>query len=458
MEKIPVLVIGAGSAGRYAAMQAEKLGKKVVLVEPGPFGGLCILKGCMPSKALLRSAHVYGLLREDLQALGLSGSPLGFDLPAIVRMKDAMIREMADHARSNIADTGGIDLREVPATFLSADTARVGGHTVHFERAVIATGSVPKIPEIPGLSMAWGWTSDDVLDLAELPKSVLVLGAGPVGLELGQYLSLLGVEVTVVEIAPCWNPEIDTRLQDGYLDALRKRGLRIELGLRPDRFSEKGGRPVLHGSTGSGPVRLEADKVLFATGRIPNIDRLNPEAAGVALSRHRTVRVDEFLRSSNLSIFAAGDVTGHLPVLNLATYHGEIAGFNAASETLKKIEDRPVPTAIFTEPEFARVGLSEMAARALHIPVLTGYLPLSDLGKAIVNRQTDGALKIVANRTTREILGAEMFGAGAADLIHLLTVAIALGATLDQYERVLHIHPTMAEIAKYVVDDMVGAF
>jgi len=458
LKTVQVVVLGAGSAGRYAARQAARLGKSVLLVEPGPFGGLCILKGCMPSKALLRSAHVLGLLKNEITALGLSHSgQFSFDLPAIIKMKNRMIGEMADHARSSVENSVGITLLENSASFLSPDSVRIGTNTVHFEKAVIATGSVPRIPNIPGLSMEWVWTSDDILDLETLPRSVLVLGAGPVGLELGQFLSMMGVDVTVIEIASHWSSDLDSRIQNGYIESLKKNGLSIKLGFRSERFEEKEGRPILHGMIGQESFQLSAEKVLVATGRKPHIDFLNLGQAGVDLSHHQAIHVDEYLRTSNPRIFAAGDVTGHLPVLNLATYHGEIAGFNAASTTPKKALDKPVPTAIFTEPEFARVGLSETMAKALHLPVLAGYLPFEDLGKAIVNRQTDGALKIVANGITREILGAEMYGPGASDLIHLITVAMGLSATIDQYQQILHIHPTMAEIVKYVIDDMVDA-
>jgi len=457
VKKVPIIVIGGGSAGRYAAREAARLGKEVLLASAPPFGGLCILKGCMPSKALLRSAHVLHSMHTELGGLGLAhAGTISFDLPSIVRMKNRMIAEMADSARDSVEEVAGLTLVEEPATFLSPETVRVGRETVHFDRAVIATGSVPKIPDIPGLSRDWLLTSDDILELETLPESLIVLGAGPVGLELGQYLSMLGVRVSVVEISSRWNPEVDPRIAEGYLASLRDKGLDIHLGFRSERFDPSGSRAVLHGTVSGEALRLEADRVLAATGRRPDLDALNVGVAGVKLSHHQAIQVDPWLRTSNPRIFAAGDVTGALPVLNLATYHGEVAGFNAASSIPRKVEDRPVPTAIFTEPEFARVGLSESQARQFNLPVLSGYLPFSELGKAIVNRQTDGALKIVANATTREILGAEMYGPGASDLIHLITVALGLSATIDQYQRILHIHPTMAEIVKYVVEEMTG--
>lgn len=460
LKKRKILVIGAGSAGRYAARQAASLGAEVVLASPPPFGGLCILKGCMPSKALLRPAHVLHLLRTGLSDLGISldAGSLRIDIPTIVAMKNSMIREMAESAHQSVTGNPGIRFIPAPATFLSHSSARVGDEVLHFDRAIVATGSTPRIPEIPGINREWLWTSDDLLECLTLPRSVVVMGAGPVGLELGQYLSMLGVRVEVVEISHRWNPNVDPRIGEGYIAALEKSGLRVHLGMTAHRFETSGGRPILHATRKDGDaLRLEADRILFATGRQAAVTGIGCEHAGIVLSHAGAIAVDPCLRTSNPHIFAAGDVTGHLPVLNLATYHGEMAGTNAVLDPPRIVEERPVPLSIFTEPEFARVGISESEARERAIPVLTGYLPFSELGRAIVNRQTEGALKITASAKTREILGAEMFGPGAADLIHLIGVAISLRATVDTYQRILHIHPTMAEIVRYVIDEMTDA-
>ena len=460
VSKRKVLVIGAGSAGRYAARQAARLGAEVTLASPPPFGGLCILSGCMPSKALLRSAHVYHFIRTGLSdlALSLDTSTLRADISAMVSMKDDMIREMAESAHLSVTNNPDIRFLPVEARFLSENSARVGEETLLFDRAVIATGSLPRIPPIPGVSQDWLWTSDDVLQCRSLPRSVVVMGAGPIGLELGQYLAMLGVKVEVVEILHPWNRSLDPRLAAGYLEAIRKSGLPIHLGMTVQKFETIQGRALLHATTHEGTSRqFDADRVLFATGRQAAIRGLDLDAAKVRLTPSGAVSVDPYLRTSNPRIFAAGDVTGQLPVLNLATYHGEMAGTNAVLDKPLLVEERAVPVSIFTEPEFARVGLTEAEARERAIPVLTGYLPFTELGRAIVNRQTDGALKITASATTREILGAEMFGAGAADLIHLMGVALSLRATIDSYQRILHIHPTMAEIVRYVIDEMTGA-
>ncbi|MHB1604995.1 MAG: dihydrolipoyl dehydrogenase family protein [Leptospirales bacterium] len=450
-----ILVIGAGSAGRYAARTAAFLGKNVTLVESGPFGGLCILKGCMPSKALLRPAHALYLMNHGLQDLGLrlEGKVVP-DIPLMIRQKNEMVQEMASDALHSIEKTERITLVKGHFSFSGPNAGHIDGAPVSFEKAIIATGSSIKIPSTPGLRKDWILTSDDILDLESLPQSLLVIGGGPVGLELGQYLSNLGSTVSLVDTNINWHPEVDHDLSREYLKAIESQGISIFLGVRHGRCETRGKTPVYCFQIGDEQHEIPFDKILVATGRRPNTEKLNLSAANVNTSRHGHVRVDHFLRTSNPQIYAAGDVTGILPVLNLATYHGEQAGRNVALSTPIPVKERFVPIAIFTEPEYSRVGLSETEARNRKIPVHTGRISFVDLGKAIVNRQTEGGLKIVAHAKSREILGVEIFGPGASDLIHTLTVAMHFHATIDQYQEILHIHPTFSEIFKYLIDEM----
>ncbi|MHB1285775.1 MAG: dihydrolipoyl dehydrogenase family protein [Leptospirales bacterium] len=450
-----ILVIGAGSAGRYAARAAAFLGKKVTLVESGPFGGLCILKGCMPSKALLRPAHTLYQVNHHLHEMGLrlEGKILP-DIPQMIRQKNAMIQEMANDALHGIENTEGVTLRRGAFSFTGPHAGQLDGTPVTFEKAVIATGSRIKIPAIPSLQKEWILTSDMVLDLEELPRSILVMGGGPAGLELGQYLSHLGATVSLVDTNINWHPQVDHALGRQYLDALESQGMAIYLGIRKEEFITRGNTPIFRFQIADKQHEIPFDKVLIATGRKPDTESLNLPAANINTFRHGHVHVDNFLRTSNLQIYAAGDVTGILPVLNFATFQGEHAGRNAALATPVPVRSPLVPIAIFTEPEYARVGMTETQAHERKIPVKTGRISFSELGKAIVNRQTQGGLKIISHAKTREILGVELFGTGASDLIHTLTVAMHFHSTIDQYQEILHIHPTFSEIFKYLVDEM----
>jgi dihydrolipoamide dehydrogenase/mercuric reductase len=398
-------------------------------------------------------------MKHRLKDLGLSvDGSVKADIPAIVRMKNAMIREMAEDARKTIEATPGITLLTGSFSFTGPQAGLLGDTPVHFDKAVIATGSRVHVPAIPGLEEEWILTSDDVLEMEEIPSSTLVLGGGPVGLELGQYLSCLGSDVTLADTNQNWHPQTDPQLAREYLGTLASRGLNIHLGIRAEKFERGAGeKPFFSFHADGKNHKVPFDRVLLATGRRPDTSGLNLPAAQVQTTRHGHIQVDAFLRTSNHSIFAAGDVTGILPVLNLATFHGEMAGRNAVLPVPVTVREPVVPVAIFTDPEYARAGLTESMAQARRIPVKTGRISFSDLGKAIVYRETEGGLKIVVHAKSREILGVELFGPGASDLVHTVATAMHFHATIDQYQEILHIHPTFSEIFKYLADDMTEA-
>ena len=458
-DKAEVLVIGGGSAGRYAAKAAARRGAQVLLVDPGPFGGLCILKGCMPSKALLRSAHVRHLIVSELPELGLrlSGGHIDLDMNYIVDSKDRIIQDFADDALQGILDNPSITLIEGLFRFTGTHEGVISGQPVRFQKAIIASGTRIRLPDITGLDTKDIMTSDDILETRVLPKKVVVIGTGPVGLELGQYLHNMGSEVTILNINPEWGHGLDRIISEAYLDALRARGLSIQMGITKEWVERTQESPILHYIHKGTKKSIPFDRLLSAIGRIPDTHSLDLSAAGIETGEKNIIKVLPTLQTSNPDIYAAGDVTGILPVLNVATFQGEMAGENATRELPLPIPDPPVPVAIFTDPEYARSGLSESEAIHKGHSVITGRIPFTDLGKAIVYRRTDGWLKIVADQGTRRILGAEMFGPGASDLIHVIHVAIALGATLEDYQKILHIHPTFAEIFKYLVDNLTDA-
>jgi len=457
--KTEVLVIGGGSAGRYAAKAAARRGAQVTLVDPGPFGGLCILKGCMPSKALLRSAHVRHLIVSELPELGLrlSGGRVELDMNYIVDSKDNMIQDFADDALQGILNNPSITLVEGLFHFTGGHEGKIGGQPISFQKAVIASGTRIRLPHIKGLDTKDIMTSDDILEARVLPKKVVVIGTGPVGLELGQYLHNMGSEVTILNINPEWGHGLDRTISLAYLDALRARGLSIQMGITEEWVEQTPNGPVLHFMHGDTEHSVSFDRLLSAIGRTPDTHSLNLGAAGIETGDKGIIKVLPTLQTTNPDIYAAGDVTGILPVLNVATFHGEMAGENATRTQPIPVPEPPVPIAIFTDPEYARSGLSESEAIFKGYSVITGKIPFTDLGKAIVYRRTDGWLKIVADEKSRRILGAEMFGPGASDLIHVIHVAIALEATLDDYQKILHIHPTFAEIFKYLVDELTDA-
>ncbi|HLG21214.1 MAG TPA: FAD-dependent oxidoreductase [Candidatus Manganitrophaceae bacterium] len=454
-KKFDVMVIGAGSAGRYGAKAAAKLGAKVGLVESGPFGGLCILKGCMPTKAYLRSSYLVGLIRKA-PAVGVYPSKLiGLRFDRIKRRKDRLIQEMAEDARKGIERHPNITLLSGKARFLSEKELQVGRSKYACDQYLIATGSRESIPPIPGLKEAGFLTSDGALEIESLPASMAVIGGGVEGVEFGQFFHRMGVKVTLLQRSERILSREDDDIGIGLADYLRKEGIDIRTGVHEIKIDKIGSGKRIYFEKKGKVERVEAETILVATGRTGNVEALNLAAAGVE-TYDLGIRVNDFLQSSNPHIYAAGDATGIHQVVNVATYQGDVAGTNLVKGPIRKADYRVAPRAIFTDPEFARVGLSEREARALQIPVKVGKFPFSDLGKAIVTDQTEGFMKILADPVRGEILGAQILGAEASNLIHQAAIAMHFRSTLEEYAAISHIHPALAEIMLYLADDMIG--
>ncbi|HET6370741.1 MAG TPA: dihydrolipoyl dehydrogenase, partial [Nitrospiria bacterium] len=438
------MVIGGGSAGRYAAKAAARLGFKVGMVEHGPFGGLCILKGCMPTKALLRSSEIIGILRKSHNVGIFPGRWAGVDFPYIIRRKDRLIGEMADDALRGVLRYKEITLLKGRASFLSPAEVRVDGVVYRAPKFVIATGSTELIPDLEGLKETGYLVSDDLLEMKELPASMVIIGGGAEGVEFGQFLARLGVKMTLLQRSEQILSDEDSDISEAMADFLSRDGIRIKTGATLLRVGRRRGKKVVSYRIGSEHHEVVADEILLVTGRTGNVEGLDLFKAGVE-TYDLGVRVDAHLRTSNPRIYAAGDVTGILQVVNLATYQGEIAGNNAVSRKKIKADYRVIPRALFTDPEFARVGLSEREARESRLAFRVGKYRFDDLGKAIVTDRTEGFIKIIADPKKGEILGTTIIGPEASIIIHQAAIAMHFRSTLSQYAKISHIHPSLAE-------------
>lgn len=456
MEAFDVMVIGAGSAGRYGAQAAAKCGAKVGLVETGPFGGLCILKGCMPTKAYLRSSDLVGLMKKAPHVGVYPGKMVGLRFDEIKERKDRLIQEMAAYAKESIEKTPNITLLSGKARFLSKEEVQVGQANYSCEKVLIATGSRVVIPPFPGLEEAGYITSDDALELEAIPQSLVLLGGGAEALEFGQFFNRMGTRVTLLQRSEHILSREDLDIGIALADYLREDGIDLHTGVRVIGMERVGmGRKVSFESGGVTKT-VEAEIIMVATGRTGNVEGLHLDAAGVTLSENG-VEVNGFLQTRNANIYAAGDVTGILQVVNMATYQGAIAGENLVKGPVHKTDTRVIPRAVFSDPEYARVGLSEREAEEQGIAIRVGKFPFSDLGKAIVTDRMEGFIKILADPVRGEILGVQILGAEASNLIHQGVMAMHFRATLSEYARISHIHPTLAEIMLYLVEDMLGA-
>ncbi len=442
-----LIVVGAGSGGYAAARTARALGANVALVDHGPLGGLCILKGCMPSKALIASSDRAGDVRHA-QRLGVDASVRDIDFPFIMARKRALVEGFADE---RVGQLMRYPVYAGAARFVSPTELRVGDDvTLTAPTFIIATGSVVAPAVIPGLAETGYVDSDAALSLEHRPASLIVLGGGYVAAELGQFYARLDVPTTFVLRAPHLLSTEDDDVGDALTASLRDEGIAIETCAQVDRVERNGARKRVfytqHGETRS----VEADEILYALGRVPNVSGLDLEAAGVTYHAITGIDADATMRTSNPLIFAVGDVTGVFPLVHVAIYQGELAARNAVQGTDDRADYSLQKThAIFTDPQVAIAGQTEKELRRADVPYVAGSYPFADHGKALVLDKLAGFVKMMAAPRDGRILGAAVVGSHGSDLIHEVLVAMNYGATVYDFLKIPHLHPTMAEIWTY---------
>lgn len=458
-KQFDLVILGSGSTAFAAALRAQELGKTAVMTEERVLGGTCVNRGCLPSKNLIEAAklvHDAGHPRYP----GLAPAALGIDFGALVEQKDEVVAEYREKKYRSLLGAQ-FDVVGGHAEFVDPHTIQVGGKRLVGDKVLIATGSRPVLPDIDGLADVPYLTSDllsssEAVELKELPRSLLIVGGGYVALELGQMFRRFGSEVTLLErsegiLAHGYEPEVGPTLAD----ALEAEGIRI-LTRASVRSVRMGGNEVVAAVDVGGQVRaLRAEKLLIATGRRPNTDRIAIERSGVKLRPGGEVQVDEQLRTNVPHILAAGDVIGRAVQSQMATpvgsQDGGIAAHNALSdEEPRRVSHRVIPRAIFTDPQVAVVGMTEQQAIAAGHPCWCRALPLSLVPRAGAIRDTRGMVKMVANSKTDEVLGVSMVGPSAAEVIHEAAMALRFRAKLRDFIDLLHVYPTMAEALKIV--------
>jgi pyruvate/2-oxoglutarate dehydrogenase complex dihydrolipoamide dehydrogenase (E3) component len=449
-----VIVIGGGSAGYAAARTARAAGADVAIVDHGPLGGLCILRGCMPTKAILRSSEVAALMRRAKE-FGLSPVEVRPDLSAIVDRKNQLVQEFADYRIQQLRDRV-FTLYESRATFRSAHEIDIGGSTLCAKAFIIATGSSPSDVAIPGLSDAGFFTSDSILDLRIEPASLLVLGAGPVALELGQFFSRLGTKVTILQRGHTVLSQMDVDVGRALEAALKEDGIDVVTDAHLLRVTSEGGQKSVWVKRHGKERAFAGEAILQALGRCPNISGLQLDAAGVAVKAGRIV-IDGVMRTSQPHIFAVGDVNDMTPIVHIAIQQGEIAGYNAthAGTPPKEIDHRLDAEVVFTEPQVAVLGLHERTCRTNGIPHLVASYPFADHGKALCRGDLHGFVKLLAAPSNGRLLGAQIVGPKAGELIHELMAVMYYQGTAADLLRIPHYHPTLAEIITYPAESLV---
>jgi len=448
-----VAVIGGGSAGYAAARTAADAGADVAIIDSGPLGGLCILRGCMPSKAILRSAEVMALARRGPE-FGVHVGEIEADLEFIMDRKERLVREFAEYRIEQLR-SDRFTLYEEPASFRSPHELQVGDRVVTADRIAIATGSTVSHVPVPGLDEVGYLTSDDLLDLRRQPRSLIVLGGGSVAVELAQFYSRIGTEVTLIQRSHHIFSGSDEDLARPLEAHLREEGMAVHTGTQLQRFERRGDLKVAHFTCDGERREVAAEQILQALGRRPNIDSLELERAGVEVRDGHPVVNDE-MRTSQAHIYAVGDVNALHEFVHLAIHQGEVAGYNAThpERPPHRIDTRVKLQVAFTDPQLAMAGFTESECRARGIPYLCASYPFDDHGKSLCLGELHGHVKVLCQPRTGEILGAHIVGPEAGELIHELAAVMHFHGTVHDLAAIPHYHPTLAEILTYPAEEL----
>jgi dihydrolipoamide dehydrogenase len=434
-----VVVIGGGPGGYVAALRAAQLGARTAIVEKDRMGGTCLVRGCIPTKALLQSSELYTLAKGG-GPFGLVADNVGFDWTAAQKRKTAVVDQLVKGVEG-LLKAGGVTSFKGSARLAGTGIVELDGDHLQTKDIVIATGSaIARVP-LPGAELTID--SDRILELQEVPKRLAVIGGGVVGMEFAAMLAALGSKVTVLEMLPQVLAMVDADLVAVYTKHLAGLGGEIHTNSKVSEVTKGGGALRVKFSEGGRDGVVDADQVLMAVGRVPYTEGLDAEKAGVKLDRRRIV-VDEHLHTDADGVWAIGDVIGGIMLAHVASYEGVCAVENIAGHV--RVPDyHAAPNCIYTDPEIAHVGLGEKEAKDKGIAVKVGRFPFAASGRALTLGQTEGYAKVLADAESGKLLGAHIIGPRATDLIAEATLAIQNGLTLEQLDLTIHAHPTLPE-------------
>jgi dihydrolipoamide dehydrogenase len=449
-----LVVIGAGSAGLVAAYIAAAVKAKVTLIEKHRMGGDCLNTGCVPSKALIRSAKLLSQIRRA-RNYGIRSAQAEFDFADVMERVQKVIRAIEPHDSVERYTGLGVEVIEGEAKITSPWTVEVrtsgGSRTLTTRSIVVAAGAQPFVPPIPGIEDLGYVTSDTVWNLRALPRRLVVLGGGPIGSELTQAFARFGSQVTQVEMLPRILIREDPEISEMVAQRLREDGVNVLVNHKAKQFAMEGGEKVLIAEHAGTDVRIPFDQVLVAVGRVANTTGYGLEELGIGTTRQRTVETNEFLETIYPNIYACGDVAGPFQFTHTASHQAWYASVNALFGKLKRFraDYSVIPWATFTEPEVARVGLNESEAKEKGIVYEVTTYGIDDLDRAIADGEAHGLVKVLTVPGKDRILGATIVGEHAGDLIIEYIAAMKHGIGLNKILGTIHIYPTLAEANKY---------
>ena len=446
-----LVVVGAGTAGLVSAIGAAGLGARVAIVERHLLGGDCLNHGCVPSKGILRAAHAV----HDVRSAGRFGVEIGGEVRAdFGAAMERMRRLRADISRNDSAQRlkeHGIDVYLGDATFTGTDTLEVDGRRLRFRRAVIATGARAASIPVPGLAELGYLTNETVFSLTELPRRLVVIGAGPIGCELAQAFRRFGSEVTIVSLDSRLLPREDADAAAILTATFEREGVGLALGARLVRMEREGDSKVVVFDRGHGEERIAGDELLLAVGRTPNTGGLGLDAAGVAFDR-TGVEVNDRLRTTNQRIYAAGDICSVYKFTHAADAMARIVIQNALFFGRKKASALHIPWCTFTDPELAHVGLYEHEAKGRGLETRTYTLALSEVDRAVLDGETEGFARVHVDARSGRILGATLVARHAGDMLGEVVLAVTQGLRMDALSQAIAPYPTQGEVWKRLGD------
>lgn len=437
-----IVVLGGGPGGYVAAIRAAQLGAKVALIEKTSVGGTCLNVGCIPTKTMVKGAEII----HNIKSAGRKGIKVGeaqVDMAQVVQNKNSVVKQLVGGV-TGILKSNNVKIYSGKGHVNKNKTVDIldgtdKGQVISYGKLIIATGSTPLVPPIPGLDLPGIMTSTEILDIEEVPKELVIIGGGVIGCEFATIFSTFGSKVTIVEMQENLLPNLDKEVAQTLKKSFQKSSVEVHTSAKVEKVEKKDGKYTVHIS-GDKSIEIEADKVLVSIGRKTCLEGLED----LGLDMDRVVKVDDYLKTSIEDVYAIGDVTGKFQLAHVASAQGIKAAENAMGGS-EKMNYNIVPSCIFTIPEIGCVGLTEEEARKKYGDIRVGKFPMSASGKALAMGETEGFVKVIADKKYGEILGVHIIGASATEVIAEAVAVMKLEGTLEELINTIHAHPTIAE-------------
>jgi pyruvate/2-oxoglutarate dehydrogenase complex dihydrolipoamide dehydrogenase (E3) component len=450
------IIIGTGQAGPFLAGRLTAAGMTVAIIERGRFGGTCINTGCTPTKTMVASAHTAHMARRAADfGVRISG-PVTVDMKQVKARRDAITGKSSKGIESMLKGMTNCTVFEGSARFASPHEVTVGTARLSAERIFINTGARPSVPPLPGLDQVKYFTSDSLLDVDFLPRHLIIVGGGYIGLEFGQMYQRFGSEITIVETGARLMGREDPDVSAAIKDILEQEGINVRLNATCIALSTKGDDVVagVDCDSDSDSREVRGSHVLLAVGRRPNTDDLGLEKTGVEMDKHGYIVVDDQLRASVAGIWALGDCNGKGAFTHTSYNDFEIVAANILDNDARRVSDRYTAYAVYIDPPLGRAGMTEAEVRKSGRQALIGQRPMTRVSRAIEKGETNGFMKVIVDATTREILGAAILGVGGDEAIHCVLDAMYAKAPYSVVQRAMHIHPTVAELIPTILGEL----